>query len=227
MSWRLAPLYGREYAYRRPAQGVRMIFARQIRGYGVSLLAAVVLAACSNQQEPARLALDGVNTAISAVGPQVQKYMPDQYTPLQARVSALKDAFDKGNYQQVLNDAPTLMNDIQGSGAVARAKKAQRIKSLMEQWPRLTASIPDLIAAVQARVDVLAKNKKEAAKVDLPAAQASMADVSALWAKAQQAASGGDIESAADAAKEVQSRIEAAAAAIKFVLPRPAPPQSH
>jgi hypothetical protein len=153
--------------------------------------------------------------------------MPDQYTPLQARVGALKDAFDKGNYQQVLNDAPTLMNDIGQLSAVAAARKSQRVKNLTQQWPRLTASIPDQMAAVQARVDVLAKNKKEAAKVDLPAAQASMADAGALWAKAQQSATAGDMESAADAAKDSQSKIEAAAGAIKFVLPRPAPPQSH
>jgi hypothetical protein len=139
----------------------------------------------------------------------------------------LKDAFDKGNYQQVLNDAPTLMNDIGQLSAVAAARKSQRVKNLTQQWPKLTASIPDQMAAVQARVDVLVKNKKEAAKVDLPAAQASMADAGTLWAKAQQSASGGDIEAAADAAKEVQTKIESAATAIKFVMPRPAPPQFH
>jgi hypothetical protein len=198
-----------------------MIFAKQIRGYAMSLLAAAMLAACSSQQEPATHALDSINVAISSVGQSVQKYMPDQYAALQARAGALKTALDKGDYRQVLDQAPTLMNDIQQMGAVAAAKKAQRVKTLTEQWPRFTAYIPDMISAVQARIDVLAKNKKEAAKVDLPAAQAAMADVNALWPRAQQAFSAGDPETAGETTKEVQKKIDAAAAAIKFTLPRP------
>ncbi|HWW19736.1 MAG TPA: hypothetical protein VNZ06_02930, partial [Steroidobacteraceae bacterium] len=89
------------------------------------------------------------------------------------------------------------------------------------QWPKFTAYIPDLISAVQARIDVLAKNKKEAAKVDLPTAQADMADVNTLWARAQQAFTGGDPETAGETTREVEKKINAAAAAIKFTLPRP------
>jgi hypothetical protein len=200
-----------------------MNITKQIRGYGVWFAAAMILAACGSQQEPAGHAVDNVTTAIGTVGPQLQKYMPDQYTVLQARVTSLKAAFDKGDYGQVLSDAPTLMNDIQGLAAVATAKKSQRVRNLAEQWPRLTASIPDAIAAVQARIDVLSKNKKDAAKVDLPAAQASMAQVTTLWPKAQEAFTAGDAETATDTARAVQGKIDAAAASLKFTLPRPMP----
>jgi hypothetical protein len=200
-----------------------MNIAKQIRGYGVSFTAAVMLAACGSQQEPAGHAVENVTTAIGTVGPQVQKYMPDQYAALQARVTSLRAAFDKGDYRQVLTDAPTLMNDIQGLGAVATAKKSQKARNLAEQWPRLTASIPDSIAAVQARIDVLSKNKKDAAKVDLPAAQASMTQVSTLWSKAQEAFTARDLETATDSAKEAQAKIAAAAVSLKFTLPHPTP----
>lgn len=198
-----------------------MIFAKQIRGYAVSLLAAVALVACSSQQEPARHTLDSINVALSSVGQSVQKYMPDQYAALQARAGSLKTALDKGDYQQVLDQAPTLMNDIQQMGAVAAAKKAQRVRTLSEQWPRFTAYIPEMIAALQARIDVLNKNKKDAAKVDLPTAQADMADINTLWGRAQQAFGAGDPETAGETTREVQKKIDAAAAAIKFTLPRP------
>ena len=222
----LALFYPREYACVRPAQGVHMISSKHIRGYALSLFAALALAACSNQQEPARHALDSINVALSSVGQSVQKYMPEQYAALQARASALKAALDKGNYQQVLDQAPTLMNDIQQMGAVATAKKSQRVRTMSEQWPRFSATIPDTIAAVQARIDVLVKNKKEAAKVDLPTAQAAMADVNTLWGRAQQAFSAGDPETAGETTREVQKKLEAAAAAIKFTLPRPNAAQS-
>jgi hypothetical protein len=199
-----------------------MNFAKQIHRYAVSFIAAVVVAACSSQQEPARHAVDTINVALSSVGQSVQKYMPDQYAALQARAASLKDSVDKGNYQQVLDAAPTLMNDIQQMGAVAAAKKAQRVKTMSEQWPRFTAYIPDTIAAVQARIDVLTKNKKDAAKVDLPTAQADMTDVNTLWSRAQQAFSAGDAETAGETVGEVQNKLKAAAAAINFTLPRTA-----
>jgi hypothetical protein len=199
-----------------------MNFAAQIRAYTVSLIAAAMtIAACSNQQEPAKHAVENVDSAVSTAGPQVQKYMPSQYAPLQARVTALQASFDKGDYQQVLNDAPTLLNDIQQMGAVAAAVRSQRLKTMAAQWPRYTAALPDMIAAVQAKLDVLSKNKKEAAKVDVPTAKASMADVSTLWSKAQEAYTAGDVETAVQTATSVQSQVEAAAAALKFTLPRP------
>jgi hypothetical protein len=198
-----------------------MNFAMQIRGYAVSLTAAVMLIACSSQQEPATHAVDTINVALSSVGQAVKKYMPDQFTALQARADALKSALDKGDYRQVLDAAPTLMNDIQQLGAVAAAKKEQRVRTMSEQWPRFTAYIPDMIAAVQARIDVLAKNKKEAAKVDLAAAQADMTDVNTLWNRAQQAYSAGDPETAGETVSETQTKLKAAATAINFTLPRP------
>jgi hypothetical protein len=198
-----------------------MNFAMQIRGYAVSLTAAVMLIACSSQQEPATHAVDTINVALSSVGQAVKKYMPDQFTALQARADALKSALDKGDYRQVLDAAPTLMNDIQQLGAVAAAKKEQRVRTMSEQWPRFTAYIPDMIAAVQARIDVLTKNKKEAAKVDLAAAQADMTDVNTLWNRAQQAYSAGDPETAGETVSETQTKLKAAATAINFTLPRP------
>jgi len=200
-----------------------MNFAKQIRRYAVWLAAAAVLAACSSQQEPATHAVDTINVALSSAGPSVQKYMPEQFAALEARTNALKGALDKGDYRQVLDAAPTLMNDIQQLGAVAAARKAQRVRTLSEQWPGFAAYIPDTIAAVQARIDVLTKNKKEAAKVDVAAAQADMTEVSTLWERAQQAYSGGDPETAGETVSEAENKLQAAATAINFTLPHPVP----
>jgi hypothetical protein len=162
--------------------------------------------------------VENVDVAVSAVSAPAQKYLPEQFTALQVRANALKASFDKGDYKQVLADAPTLLNDTQALGAAAAAKEDQVLKSLAAAWTGLAASIPDMVATVQARIDVLSANKKDAAKVNLPAAKASMADVSALWSKAQDAFTAGHLESAVTAARDVQSKVEAAATSIKLEI---------
>jgi len=201
-------------------QGVEgMSIAKRFGGYAVLSIAALAIAACSNLQDPAKHAVESVDAAVSSAAPTAQKYRPEQFAALQVRVASLKASFDKGDYNRVLADAPTLLNDIQALAAIAAAKKEQIRRNLVGVWPKLSASMPASIAAVQARIDALSKNKRDAAKVDLPSAKASMADAGALWSKAQDSFTAGDIETAVDTAKEVQNKIDAAAASLKFTLP--------
>lgn len=182
-------------------------------------IAAIILSACSGSQEPAKQALEGVQSAVAAVAPQAQKYLPDQFAPLQIRATALQESFGRGDFKQVLADAPGLINDAQALGAAAAAKKDTFVKTLTVEWTALSASIPDMLAAVQARVDTLSQSKKQAAGIDLPAAKAAMTEASDLWSKAQEAFTAGDVETAVGKAREVQGKIEAAAAALKLSLP--------
>jgi hypothetical protein len=196
-----------------------MSIAKRIRGYAVLSITALVIAACSNLQDPAKHAVETVGAAISSAAPAAQKYRPEQFAELQTRVAGLKASFDKGDYNRVLADAPTLLNDIQALAAIAAAKKEQVRRNLAGVWPKLSAAIPDSIATVQARIDALSKNRPNAAKIDLPSAKASMADAGSLWSKAQESFTAGDIETAVDTAKLAQNKIEAAAASLKLTLP--------
>jgi hypothetical protein len=199
-----------------------MITAKLIQTCVVAVAAMLVITGCS-KQAPAQHAVESVSTAVAGVSAAAQKYQPEQFAALQLRVSSLKASFEAGNYQQVLADAPTLLNDTQALGAAAAAKKDQLTKMLSVQWSGLAASIPDRVATVQAQIDTLSKSKKEAAKVDLRAAKASMDDVDALWSKAQESFTAGDLETAVNCAKDVQSKTEAAAVALKLTLPPIAP----
>jgi hypothetical protein len=203
-------------------RGALMSFVQLFRSSGVSLMAVFFVAACANSHDPAKHAVENVNAAVSVVSSPAQKYLPDQFTALQARVSTLKASFDKGDYKQVLTDAPTLLNDTQALGAAAAAKEDQAMKGMASEWTGLTASIPDRIAAVQERIDALNKDKKDAAKVDFPAAKASMADVNAMWSRAQEAFAAGHLESAVEIARAVRQKTEAAATSLKLPLPKAA-----
>jgi len=203
-------------------RGALMNFVQQFRSFGVSLMAVFFVAACGNSQDAARHAMENVDAAVGVVAPAAQKYLPQQLTALQARVTTLKVAYDKGDYKRVLADAPTLLNDTQALGAAAAAKEDQVMKALASEWTGLTASMPDKIATVEDSIDILSKNKKDAAKVNLPAAKVSMADVDALWSKAQEAFEAGHLESAVNAAREAQEKTEAAATSLKLALPKSA-----
>jgi hypothetical protein len=199
-----------------------MTTAQLFRSCVATLAATLVIAGCS-KQEPARHAVESVDTAIAAVSGAGQKYQPEPFAALQVREKDLKVSFDKGDYKQVLANAPTLLNDTQALGAFATAKKDQQMKTFAGEWTGLVASVPDMVAAVQARIDTLSKNKKDAAKVDLPAAKASMADVDALWSRAQESFTIGDLEAAVSTAKDVQSKTETAATSLKLALPSSVP----
>jgi len=190
-----------------------------VRGLVLGLVIAAATAACGSSKEPARHALEAVHSAVAAAAPQARRYMPDQFSSLQTQESQLQASFDKGDFKQVLADAPTLLNATQALSATATVKKEQIVKAMTVQWAALVESIPDSLAAVQARIDVLAKNKKQPAGVNLAAAKASMADAPTLWDQAQQSVSAGDMEAAVEDARQVQRRIESAAAALKFPLP--------
>ena len=199
-----------------------MNFVQQFRGFGLGLMAGFFVAACGNSQDAATHAMENVAAAVTVVAPPAQKYLPEQLTVLQARVSTLKASYDKGDYKQVLDDAPTLLNDTQALGAAAAAKEDQVMKGLASEWTGLTASIPERIAAVEDRIDTVSKNKNDAAKVNLPAAKAGIADADALWSKAQEAFATGHLESAVNIARDVQERTEAAATSLKLALPNSA-----
>jgi hypothetical protein len=196
-----------------------MKLTRHIRRWGIGVLALCVLVACSPPQEPARHAVQNVDTAVSAVATQGQEYLPEQFASLQQRASALKAAYDRGDYKQVLADAPTLLNDLQALGAAAAARNAAAMKVLEEEWKALAASIPDLLGAVQDRIDTLSNNKKDAAKVDLGGARASMNGVDEQWSKAQETYTAGDLTAAVKDARGVKNRAEAAARSLKLSFP--------
>src|SRR3974390_2189723 len=103
-----------------------------------------------------------VEAGMSEVAASGRQYLPEQFAALQQRAAALKSAYDGGDFKQVLSDAPTLLNDVQALGAAAAARKAAAMKVLEEEWKALAASVPELLGAVQDRIDNLSANRKDA-----------------------------------------------------------------
>jgi hypothetical protein len=196
---------------------------RNIPKYLALYSAAILIVACANQMEPAKNALDNINATLSAASADAQKYVPDQLASAQSKVAELTAYFDKKDYAAVVTGAPAVLAEVNGLAGAAAAKKDEILKALGNEWRSLAASVPQSVTAVQTRIDALSKTKHVPKDIDLTAAKSGLADATSAWEKAQSAFKSGNAPDAVTAAKDAQSKLESAAAALKLNLPQTGP----
>jgi hypothetical protein len=192
---------------------------RNIAKYLTLYSAAFLIAACANQMEPAKNALDNINISLAAASADAQKYVPDQLSSAQSKVAALTASFDKKDYAAVVAGAPAVWAEVNGLAGAAAAKRDEILKALGNEWRSLAASIPQSVTAVQTRIDELSKAKHVPKGIDLAAAKSGLADATAAWEKAQSAFKSGNAPDAVPLAEDAKSKVESAAAALKLNLP--------
>jgi hypothetical protein len=174
-------------------------------------LAALTVVACANKMEPAQKAIADIEAAVAAAGEDASKYIPDQVQAVQDKVAALKAKFDSKDYNGVLADAPAVLTEAQGLSAAAAAKKTEMMDQYAAEWSTLADSVPQAIAAIQSRVDVLSKSKKLPAGMDktqLESVKTGLAEANGQWTQATQAQAAGDLEQAVSLAQQVKTRTD-------------------
>ncbi|HME40232.1 MAG TPA: hypothetical protein VKG63_14855 [Steroidobacteraceae bacterium] len=201
-----------------------MHFAQGIGRRGLISMAAIMLAACAGQKEPAQKLVGDIEATVTAASTEAAKYVPDQLADVQSKLDALKAAFDKRDYAAVVAGGPAVLSASQDLATAAAAKKDQVLKALNDEWSGLAGWLPAEVIAIQSRIDLLGKKagKKPAAGIDLDAAKAGLADAASLWSKAQAAFATGNLNEAVSTAKAVKSKIESLATSLKLDLPAPA-----
>jgi hypothetical protein len=190
-------------------------------GFVSLAMAAVLLAGCANQMEPAKKAIADIEAAVAAAGPDAAQYIPDQLEAVTSQIASLKAKFDQKDYKGVLAAAPALLTQAQGLAAAAGAAKdaamAAALEALNAEWGTLSADIPAQLAAVASRVEILAKSKKLPAGLDaatFDAARTGMDEATALWNEATAAQASGNMEQAVAAARQVKDKLNAAMAGL-------------
>ena len=151
-------------------------------------MAAVLLAGCANQMEPAKNAISGIEAAIAAAGPDAAQYIPDQLQAVTSQLNDLKMKFDQKDYKGVLAAAPALLTQAQGlasaAGSAKQAAEAAALEALNGEWGALATDIPAQLAAVTSRVGILSKSKKLPAGLDatsFDAVKSGTAEAMTLW----------------------------------------------
>ena len=200
-----------------------MQFVHGVARYAV-ISAAIMLAACAGQKEPARKLIVDVQATLTAASTEAVKYVPDQFADVQRKLGALKESFDKQDYAAVVTAGPTVLVEAKGLATAAASKKDEILKALNDEWTALAGRLPGEITAIQNRVDLLSKkpDKKMAAGIDVAAGKTGLADAGSLWSKAQAAFAAGNMEEAVNTAKEVRGKVQVSAASLKLDLPAPA-----
>jgi hypothetical protein len=191
---------------------------QRITGFLTLCSIAMLFVACANQMEPAKNALDNINTTLNSVSADAQKYVPDQFAEAQGKVAELKASFDKQDYAAVVARAPAVLSQVRGLSDAAAAKRDEMVKALGNEWRSLAASVPQSLTAVQTRIDALTKTKRVPKDVDLGAAKSGLADATSAWDKAQEAFKSGNAADAVSAGKDAQGKLASAAAALKLTL---------
>jgi hypothetical protein len=207
-----------------------MKMIQRVGHYALISMAAIIVAACAGQKEPAQKLIGDIQASVTAASAEAAKYVPDQLADVQSKLGGLKASFDKQDYAAVVANAPAVLGDAQNLATAAAAKKDEILTALNDQWTGLAGSLPAAVAAVQNRIDLLSKKtgKKMAAGVDLEAAKAGVGDATSLWSKAQAAFAAGNLDEAVSTAKDVKAKIEAVATSLKMDVPAMAasPPTS-
>jgi hypothetical protein len=197
----------------------------------VLLALGLALAGCANQEEPAKKAIVQIEMAVSAAGADAQRYVPDQVKAVTDQLAALKAKYEQKDYKAVIAEAPAVLAKAQGlvaakdaavkqvaaKEAEAAAQAAAATQALTTDWTTLSAAVPEAIAAVDSRVNVLAKSKKLPANLTkdaLTTAQANLADAKTAWQTATTAQSAGNMSDAVAAARQAKENADAALASL-------------
>jgi hypothetical protein len=182
--------------------------------------AALALLACAGQKEPAQKLLLDTDATIIAASAEASKYVPQQLAEVQRQYADLKAAFDKQDYAGVLAAAPAVLGAAQTLATAAAAKKDEVLKVLNDDWTGLASVLPDDVAAIQARIDLLGKkpNKRRGSGVDLDAAKSTLSDATSLWSKATAAFAAGNLDEAVATAKAVKAKLGPLAATLNVNL---------
>jgi hypothetical protein len=175
-------------------------------------LAALVLVGCAGQKEPAEKALASAQAALATIHDAAQKYAPDQLQAVETQLAGVKDSLAKGDYKGVLAAAPALSTAISTlkDTADAKMKDAEAAAAqAKDAWGPLSSDVPNMVAAIQSRVDVLSKSHhlpKGVSKDGLAAAKSGLDAMKAAWSDASNSAAAGDFTSAVGKAQAMKAQ---------------------
>jgi hypothetical protein len=124
----------------------------------------------------------------------------------------VKDSLAKGDYKGVLAAAPALGTAISGLKDTADAKQKDTeaaASQAKDAWGPLSTDTPNMVAAIQSRVDILSKSHHLPAGVTkdgLAAAKSGLDAMKAGWTDASNAAASGDFTTAVGKAQAIKAQ---------------------
>jgi len=180
----------------------------------IALVASTLLAAggCSRAKDDATRAVSTAEASLAAVRDDAARYMPNELQSVDSSVTALKESMAKGDYKVVVANAPSVNSSIESLKSGVAAKKEENTAAGAE-WNTYATDVPQMVTALQSRIDTLGKSKHMPKNLDSTAFGTVKTDLETLkvdWAAASAAHdSGNNIEALtkARAAKATGERL--------------------
>ncbi|HYH43250.1 MAG TPA: hypothetical protein VD867_14845, partial [Burkholderiales bacterium] len=163
-----------------------------------------------NQEGPARNAVTVVETSVAEVREDAAKLAPEELRAVDVKLTALKEGVEKKHYKSVLSGASELTKEVAFLKETVISKKTQNAAATNE-WEDLSEQVPQLISAIQNRVDSLSGSRKLPAEVNkdtFEAAKSAFESMRASWAEANAAFNAGKATEAADKGRLVKAKGE-------------------
>ena len=110
------------------------------------------LAACASQKEPAEAALAAAETKFKEMGAEIQKYLPERYAEVEARLAALRESVASQDYRDVVAGATAAQDDIKRAVADARIKRAQVLIEMEGEWNDMVKTMPAMVSAMDRKI---------------------------------------------------------------------------
>lgn len=183
------------------------------------VLAIVLVAGCSSEQGAAEQALKAAEELINKARAEAAKYVPEQFSGLEAALASAKETMKKGDYKAALAAATDLSAKAKETAAAAAAKK----NDLMLSWEGMSGGVPKMVDALKSRIDILSESKKLPANVtqaQFDNAKSGLASIQQQWTEASEAYKAGNLTDAV--AKAKWSRDKAAEIMSSLGMPVPA-----
>jgi DNA repair exonuclease SbcCD ATPase subunit len=185
------------------------------------LFISVLFMACADEKGPAELAMKAAEQAVAATKAEAEKLVPDQVAALESVLASAKDKLAKGEFKEALNEAQGLVGKAKDVLAAAQAKKDE----LTQKWTELSQGLPQMVEAIQGKVDDLSKLKKLPKAITtekLAEAKSGLEAVKADLAKAQESFKSGNIAEAIAVATAVKEKAVKAMESLGITAPEPA-----
>ena len=168
----------------------------------------VALAGCASQKEPAEQALAGIEKTLADSGAQGQKYLPERYAEISAKVATLKDQLAKEEYGDVVAGAPAVVDELRRAVADSAIQRAQTRVAMESEWADLLKEMPAMIEAVDKKLAT--QGSKLPKGMDRDAYRALVDNYDAArdsWGKASAEMTSANFEATVVAGREAKSTI--------------------
>jgi hypothetical protein len=119
------------------------------RKYTCVAITAIALAGCTNNMEPARRSIGDIEKTVTESSTEAAQYAPDQLADVQSKLNGLKVSFDKRDFTDVIERAPSIMSEAESLASAAATAKAEINKVANQATPEAIPS-PDLSSTPEA-----------------------------------------------------------------------------